>query len=73
MTVHVTSSHDGLSFRGASAPVQLLIFADMLPRKWGTEGEQMGMAITQLRSARRGAMLQDGACDLRQQDKERLD
>ena len=49
MTAHVTPSHDGLS----SAPVQPLIFAGMLPRKRGTEGEQLGMATTQLCPARR--------------------
>ena len=42
VTAHVTQSHDGLS----SAPVRLLNFAGMLPRKRSTEGEQMGMATT---------------------------
>ena len=50
MTAHVTPSHDGLS----SAPVRPLIFAGMLPRKRGTEGEQLGIATTQLCPARRG-------------------
>ena len=39
---------------GASAPVWLLIFADILPRKRGTEGEQMGMATLRLRPAGQG-------------------
>ena len=39
---------------GASAPVRPLIFADMLPRERGTEGEQMGMATTRLCTAGRG-------------------
>ena len=52
VTVHVTPSHDGSSLRGASAPVRLLICANMHPQKGGTEGKQMGMATTRLRPAR---------------------
>ena len=62
MTVHVTPSHDGSSYGGASASVRPLIFANMLPRKRDTEGEQMGMATTRLGWER--AMLQDGVRDL---------
>ena len=54
VTAHVTPSRDGSSSKGASALFGRSSLPGMLPRTRGTEGEQMGMATTRLRPARRG-------------------